>query len=127
MTAQTILLVDDERTIRELGSLILTKAGYEVLTAEDGLDGMMVFERAQDRISLVLTDIQMPKADGLALATAVKNINPDVKIIFMSGYAATEKVAAAVVNWKSSFLQKPFSLEKLKDSVNGVYATAASA
>src|SRR3954467_7020796 len=113
MVSKTILVVDDEPSVRDIAALILKNAGYQVLTAKDGEDGMRVLENRATDISLLLTDVQMPKLDGLGLARAARALKPDLGIVFMSGYSPTNGVSKAVEDWNSQFLPKPFSLEKL--------------
>src|SRR4051812_42376191 len=118
MAGETILIVDDEPTIRDLATIVLKSQGYNVLTAQDGLEGMAVFENKADAISLLLTDVQMPKLDGLKLAFAVRSIKPDLNVIFMSGYAPTTGITKAVEEWKAQFMPKPFTLDRLNTFVH---------
>lgn len=87
------------------------------MTARNGLEGISVFENNMDSISLLLTDVQMPKMDGLKLATAAQSIKPDLNVIFMSGYAPTPGIEEAVLDRRSHFLPKPFSLDKLEATI----------
>ncbi len=106
--------------------IILTKAGFKVLTARDGYEGMVAFEHFAADISLLLTDVQMPKVDGLKLASAARTIKPDLNVIFMSGYSPTEGITEAVAKGHSRFLPKPFTLYRLQEEVSGAFAVAES-
>lgn len=81
----TTLLVDDDRAIRTLVAAYLERAGYTVLTASDGEEGLSVFRLHQDDISLVVTDVRMPKLDGLHLADSILSVRPNLPVIFISG------------------------------------------
>jgi PAS domain S-box-containing protein len=85
---ETVLLVDDEEFIRELGARILTKHGYTVLQAVNGKDALDIFERERSRISLVILDVIMPVMDGGECLCRLLEIDPDVKVIVASGFSA---------------------------------------
>jgi len=123
---QTILLVEDESAIREVLRKILVRHGYEVLEAVDGVDGSALFLQHADKIQLVLTDMMMPRMEGMTLIRSLKKLNPNVKIIATSGLAnlsdqkqRNEELKALGVR---EFLPKPCSAEKL---LNVVYNTLA--
>jgi len=84
---QTILVVDDDRTIRTLVRAFLEGGGYTVLTASDGAEGFHVFQQYQESIALLLSDVTMPKLNGLQLAAAVRTVRPRLPVLFISGNA----------------------------------------
>ena len=117
---QTILLVDDEVSIREITNEVLTKNGYKVMTACDGAEGLALFKKHRESISLILTDFVMPKMDGLALALEARKINPAVKIMLSTG--VSERLdESRMSNTKSGevapILIKPFSAQTLLTQV----------
>jgi len=85
---ETILLAEDDVSVRKLTVSILTKFGYDVIQAEDGLDAIAKFVAHQDMVSLVLMDMIMPKMNGREAYDEIRKINPDVKVLFSSGYTA---------------------------------------
>lgn len=93
--AGTILLVDDEPLVRKSATAILNSGNYEVLEASDGLDALSKFQIHHDAISLVVMDISMPRMSGPAAARKMRELDPGVKVIFISG----------------SFLQLPAGVE----------------
>jgi len=113
---KTVLVVEDEREVRELACEFLKDAGYSVLTAGDGLEAVEVAERLGKSIHVVLTDIVMPKMRGPALARRLKTLLPHVKIVYMTGYLAQNGESDDYL-LDAFFLQKPFSRESLVNQV----------
>jgi len=107
---KTILVVEDEREVRELACEFLKSAGYSVLTAEDGAEALETAGRLGKSIHVVLTDIVMPKMRGPALGQQLKALLPHVKIIYMTGYLEQNGHSADFLE-DAFFLQKPFSRE----------------
>jgi PAS domain S-box-containing protein len=110
---ETILVVDDEDSIREITKATLEKFGYRVLTATDGADGVGVFARHENEISVMLTDLSMPILDGPGLIRAVKRKAPALKIVVMSGLIDHEQTADLGTLGVSATLAKPFTAENL--------------
>lgn len=108
---ETVLVVDDERAIREIMERTLTRFGYRVLVAANGAEAVAIYAQQHQRIDVVLTDMAMPIMDGPATAVALRAINPDVKIIGSSGLAANGLVAKAAGAGVQSFIPKPYSAE----------------
>lgn len=105
---ETILLVDDEEAIRVVVSATLERAGYRVLTAVNGADGLSVFARHQDTIALVLTDMGMPVMDGSEMVSAVRALQPAVRIIASSGLDESATGGRGVPDGVRAFLRKPY-------------------
>ena len=108
----TILVVEDEDALRRLAAVILQTAGYEVITASNGVEGVALFRSSPDQFSVVLTDLRMPVMNGQQLVKLVQETNPRAKIICMSGYTDEDMPAGTV------FLQKPFSPDALRARVS---------
>jgi PAS domain S-box-containing protein len=108
---ETVLVVDDERAIRDIMERTLTRFGYQVLVAANGAEAVAIYAQQQHRIDVVLTDMAMPIMDGPATAVALRSINPNVKIIGSSGLAANGLVAKAAGAGVQSFIPKPYSAE----------------
>lgn len=108
-----ILLVDDEETIREIGSELLTEMGFTVLTASDGLEAVQIYSSRND-IDLVVLDLTMPKMNGNECYRELKLINPDVKVLISSGYSE-ETVAEEFSGMGiAGFVQKPYNISSMK-------------
>ena len=84
---ETILLIDDEKFIRDLGKIFLKSKGYKVLEAADGEEGVSVYRNNRDAIDLVLLDMIMPNKSGPDVYYELVKINPDVKVIIVSGFS----------------------------------------
>ncbi len=81
----TILVVDDQESVLKIVALILEKAGHRVVTALSGLEALMLYTSYADRVDLVLTDVTMPQMDGVELARRILAVDPNVKIVFLTG------------------------------------------
>lgn len=109
---ETILLVDDEPMIRNLGRAILQGYGYQVLLAEDGRDAIRRYESAREQIDLVILDLTMPHLSGRDAFQRLRQINPEVPVIFASGYSA-EQVSEEDHEQILGFVGKPYRPEDL--------------
>jgi len=108
---QTILIVDDEASIREVLSFILQDAGYRVLQADDGLAGLQIFKQHKDSIAMVVLDMTMPRMNGEACYQAMQAIRPELKVLFSSGYSENSQEIDS--NTYIRFLQKPYTPAEL--------------
>lgn len=114
--SRTILLVDDEPTIRELGKTILEGAGYPVILAEDGVTALEIFQKERDRIGLVILDLTMPRLSGGDAFRIMLECDPSVHVIFSSGFFAAD-VPAMPHDHVLGFLGKPYHPDKMVDMV----------
>ncbi len=113
----TILLVEDESILRRALTEVLESEGYSVLTASDGRDALGLVATYEETIDLLLTDVQMPRMGGLALAEELYNQQPSVKIVFMSSFDRKnlQEIQSRLVG--AEFLRKPFSISVLTKTV----------
>ncbi|MGH9825867.1 MAG: hybrid sensor histidine kinase/response regulator, partial [Blastocatellia bacterium] len=120
---ETILIIDDEASIREVTSSTLIAFGYEALTANDGTEGVAIYAKHKERISAVLTDMMMPYMDGAATIRALQKLDPGVRIIASSGLAGNVRVAEAATNaGVRIFLPKPYTADRLLRALADVLA-----
>lgn len=110
---ELILLVDDEAAVREITRKALERFGYQVITANNGAEGVSAYLQNRDKIDVVLTDMSMPVMDGPAMIVALKSIDPGVKIIGSSGLASNGDVAKALGAGVEHFVPKPYTAETL--------------
>jgi CheY-like chemotaxis protein/anti-sigma regulatory factor (Ser/Thr protein kinase) len=115
--AQTILVAEDEPTVRELVRSALARAGYRVLAARDGEEAMVRAAAHDGRIDLLLTDVVMPNVNGRELARRFRAARPDARVLFMSGYAADVIADEGALNGDAELLVKPFTPEELEARV----------
>jgi len=115
---ELLLVIDDEPAIRDITKASLEDHNYQVITASNGIEAIALYVEHQEQISLVLTDMLMPSMDGLTTIRTLQKINPDVKIIAVSGLAASDKVNAAYAMGVKAFLCKPFTANQLLQTIN---------
>ncbi len=110
---ETILLVDDEQSIRGMGEQLLTMAGYTVLTAANGKEGLEVYRSNKDRIALVLLDLIMPVMGGKQCLERLLEINPKVKVVITSGYSVEGHTKETLEAGAKGFVGKPYEMKDL--------------
>lgn len=119
---QTVLLVEDETPVREVAKLILERGGYRVLEAPTPEAAIRFCEEHPGPIHLMLTDVVMPRMNGVQLRDVAVERRPDLKVILMSGYPDASRGDAAVTEDDTPFIAKPFTPEKLKTLIRSVLA-----
>jgi CheY-like chemotaxis protein len=110
---QTILVVEDEESVRRLVRVVLEREGYRVLQATNGVEAMRLLEDPSLSLDILLTDVMMPQMGGRELAERLLAVQPDLSVIFMSGYVADRATLTGVAERKAPLLQKPFAIEDL--------------
>ena len=115
---QLVLIVDDEPSIRKVATSMLVSHGYRVLSAADGSEAVSLFVPRSATIRVVITDLNMPNLDGSALAAVVHRLNPETKIVAISGLALNNSDTARMQPAADAFLQKPFKPEDLLNIVH---------
>jgi two-component system cell cycle sensor histidine kinase/response regulator CckA len=113
----TILLVEDEEGLRSLNARGLRSRGYSVIEASNGIEAMEALEEKNGAVDLVVSDVVMPEMDGPTLLKEMRGRNPDLKIIFVSGYAEDAFEKSLPENQQFAFLPKPFTLSQLVAAV----------
>lgn len=121
---ELVLVVDDEPPIREALVRTLTSNGYRAYTAEDGSDALALYFQRRKEINLVITDIAMAQMDGVALVRALRKLDPGVRVIVSSGHFQKENMVVLEGLGVKTFLDKPYTAEKLLRSVNQALAPA---
>jgi CheY-like chemotaxis protein len=123
--AETILLVEDEAAVRSLVKRILTQKGYRVLEASDGAIALRLAAGHVGEIDLVLTDVLMPNLGGRGMFEELKELSPDMRVLFISGNPKEEVFPEKAIASRTPYLQKPFTSETLLSEVRAAlgYAT----
>ena len=120
---ETILVIDDEEAIRQVAADILDSYGYRVLLAADGAEGASIFRKQAHGIDMVLLDMVMPRQGGRETFLQLKQIDPDVRVLFSTGYSQNEKVNEIMALGVRGFIQKPYQvrdlLAKVRDVLDG--------
>lgn len=117
---ETVLIVDDEKVMRITAKSILESLGYKVLVAEDGKEGMELFEEHIESVDLVILDMIMPERDGRDCFVAMKKLKPSVKVILSSGFSHEEDLAELKKKGLDAFIRKPCRSAVLSRTVHGV-------
>jgi two-component system cell cycle sensor histidine kinase/response regulator CckA len=119
-SGELVLIIDDEPSIREITKTSLEAYNYKAITASDGIEAIALYAEYRDKISLVLTDMLMPSMDGITTIRTLHKINPNVKIIAISGLATSDKMNAAYDLGIKAFLSKPYTAKQLLETINTV-------
>jgi signal transduction histidine kinase/ActR/RegA family two-component response regulator len=117
---ETILLVEDEDVVRGLARKILEHAGYQVVEASRGEEALRLYRQSVDPIDLLLTDVVMPETSGKEVADRLHEMQPDLRVLFMSGYTDEAIVHHGVLDSHLEFIQKPFTPAALARKVREV-------
>ena len=117
---ESVLIAEDEDSVREVTVSTLEKYGYKVLAANNGADAVVLYAQNKDKVKVILMDMMMPVMDGHASIRAIHKINPEVKIIAVSGLAEKEKLAEIASSHTKAFLPKPYTAEKLLKTIHEV-------
>ena len=107
-----ILIVEDEKSMREVLKILLEGERYEVVSASDGLEGLSCL--ANDIFDLVITDIKMPKVDGFELLKKTKEISPDTIVIMITAFGTTEAAIEAMKSGAYDYINKPFKIDEIR-------------
>ncbi len=118
--AETILLVDDEQFIREVGVEILTSFGYSVLTAENGQSAIEIYRGRGDGIDLVIMDLIMPGIGGKDCLREILAMDPQAKVLITNGFAPNEPIQETMEAGARGFIGKPYQIEQFLDSIRAV-------
>jgi len=118
--SETILLVDDEKIILNVGMELLQSMGYQVFVAGSGKEAIEVFKENQDKIDMIILDTIMPGMGGSETYEKLKEINPHIKVLLSSGYDINDQAVQILAFDCDGFIQKPFNMEDLSKSTRAV-------
>jgi PAS domain S-box-containing protein len=117
---ETILLVEDEEDIRDLGAKLLNEFGYRVVTAVNGKEALEIYQRDRESISLVILDLIMPVMDGRRCLDEILRINPNARVVIASGYSESGPANGVMDSGAKGFVQKPYNMRQLLTTVREV-------
>ncbi|MDQ3000292.1 MAG: response regulator [Fibrobacterota bacterium] len=121
-SSKTIILVDDEDSIRNLAALVLEAEGYRVLKAQHSDEALILLDSFKEAVHLLLTDVKMdPFLSGCELAKCIRLMRPDIGVLYISGYSNNPMVQQEVEEARASFLAKPFSPNDLLEKVKSIF------
>ncbi len=115
-----ILLIDDNELLQDLGKDILEHLGYTPVIASEGEEGIEIYKREQKEIRAVLLDVVMPGLGGLEVFRRLKEIDPQVKVLVISGYSEEERAGELLKEGALDFIQKPFKIGQLSQKLQEI-------
>jgi CheY-like chemotaxis protein len=118
--SETILLVDDEEMILNVGQALLTKLGYMAIVAKGGEEAVKYMKEKGKEIDLIILDMIMPKMDGGITFDKIRELHPSVPVILSSGYSINEQATQIMRRGCNGFLQKPFGLSELSKKIRSI-------
>jgi len=120
MGRETVLLIDDEEYVLDVGEKILKTLGYKILTADSGEKAVELYKKNQDQIDLVILDLIMPYKGGGETFDLLRGINLEVKVLLSSGYSMDGQTMEIMKRGCKSFIQKPFSIKELSQKLREI-------
>ena len=117
---ETILLVDDEEMIIDVGVQLLEKFGYTVLEARGGKEAIQIYQKNKDHIDMIILDMIMPDMGGSEVYDTIKKIDPEVKVLLSSGYSVDGQATEILKKGCNGFIQKPFTIKSLSIKIREV-------
>ncbi|MEM7355856.1 MAG: response regulator, partial [Acidobacteriota bacterium] len=121
-----VLVVDDDEAVRHVARDMVEALGFDVLTANDGLEGLEMYRQHADQIGLVILDLAMPKMSGEEAFHAIREISPSARVILASGYDEGESTRLFAGQGLSGFIQKPYRMLKLREKIEDVLGPGAA-
>jgi CheY-like chemotaxis protein len=115
--SKRVLLVEDDDDVRGFASEVLNRAGFEVLPARHGLDGLSVAKANDYAIDLVVTDVVMPEMGGRQMVEQLRRVRPDLRVLYISGYANDAEARRELGSGEAMLLEKPFTARTLREAV----------
>jgi two-component system cell cycle sensor histidine kinase/response regulator CckA len=115
---KAVMFVDDEKIVLEVGSLMLHKLGYTVLTASNGKEAIEIMKK--NTVDFVILDMWMPSMNGVEIYSQLKNIKPNIKILLASGYMGDQPEKGLSSIGFDGYIQKPFDLKQLSEKIQDI-------
>lgn len=122
--SETVLLVDDEEMIVDVGTQLLEKLGYKVLTAGSGTEALKIYKKNRDKIDMVILDMIMPEMDGGKTYDMLRKINHKIKVLLSSGYSINGQATEILDRGCDGFIQKPFNIRALSEKLREIFDKA---
>ena len=120
---KTILLIDDEEMVIEISEMMLQKLGYKVLKAQDGHEGLQLFETNKTEIDLIISDLEMPEMNGKEVLDKLREIDPQIKVMLSSGALIDTDERSIINEGFDGFLKKPYSMTTLSEKMSEAFCS----
>lgn len=122
-TRETVLLIEDDHSVRNILREMLERSGYAVMEASDGEEGVAVYRSHGKGIHLIISDVMMPKKNGRQVYDEIKELNSNAKVLFMSGYAADILDNSIITKNGHNFIEKPMRPQELLGKIRKILDT----
>ncbi len=109
-----ILIVDDEVSMREFLEILMRKEGYDVVCANGGVEALSYINNPNESFDVVITDLKMPRIDGIEVLERCKQASPDTEVVVMTAYSTTETAIKAMLRGAYDYISKPFKVDEIK-------------
>ena len=120
---KTILLIDDEEMVIEISEMMLQKLGYKVLKAQDGHEGLQLFETNKTEIDLIISDLEMPEMNGKEVLDKLREIDPQIKVMLSSGALIDTDERSIINEGFDGFLKKPYNMTTLSEKMSEAFCS----
>ena len=120
---ETVLIIDDDVMVADVGEQMLSNSGYGVVRADSGKQAIEVYKENRDRIDMVILDMIMPEMSGGETYDRLKRINPKVKVLLSSGYSIEGQASKILKQGCNGFIQKPFNMSELLEKIRQILAS----
>ncbi len=120
---KTVLLIDDEEMVIEISEMMLQKLGYKVLKAQDGHEGLQLFETNKTEIDLIISDLEMPEMNGKEVLDKLREIDPQIKVMLSSGALIDTDERSIINEGFDGFLKKPYSMTTLSEKMSEAFCS----
>ena len=117
---ETVLLIDDDEMVVDVGELILKNSGYDVVSAKSGKEAIEVYKENHSRIDMVILDMILPDMGGGDTYDKLKEINPGIKVLLASGYDLDYQGRDIMERGCDGFIQKPFNMNEMLEKIRGI-------
>jgi two-component system cell cycle sensor histidine kinase/response regulator CckA len=122
--SETVLLVDDEDMIVDVGTQLLEKLGYKVIVAKSGTEAIEIYKKKRDKIDMVILDMIMPAMNGGETYDMLREINNKIKVLLSSGYSISGQATEILERGCDAFIQKPFNIRDLSEKLREIFEKA---
>ena len=122
--SETVLLVDDEDMIVDVGTQLLEKLGYKVIVAKSGTEAIEIYKKKRDKIDMVILDMIMPAMNGGETYDMLREINNKIKVLLSSGYSISGQATEILDRGCDGFIQKPFNIRELSEKLREIFDKA---
>ncbi|MBW2366015.1 MAG: response regulator [Deltaproteobacteria bacterium] len=116
----TILVIDDEQMVLDVGKSWLKELGYDVLTAKGGNEGVKIYKKYQEKIDMVILDMIMPGTTGSDTYDSLKEINHDIKVLLSTGHIINGEANEILERGCNGFIQKPFKIDQFSQKISEI-------